>query len=375
MVATRRSRSQRRAGHSSGTDAARASSPQRFISFAAVRWAIVAAIAAVALRRKVPAPGICPVDPAAYHFSQHLDGARSLLRMRAAALKDVCNVSVSRLPEVAPGLATDAVVVDNSAGANCSTLVHLSGVHGVEGYAGSAIQSALMLKFGWGEACPPLGTRAVLIHAVNPFGMAYGRRWNEAGVDLNRNALKLSEPFEGLVDRRRDTEDAYAELSSLLNPTSWSEAKFWWRALLTVARKGFVATKRVLVSGQYSVPGALWYGGTELQKSHKHVLKFLGKVVPCVEINQCIGCTDNSSLSHFSAMTWPRWLRRALRNRHRHAIEQASRRWRGGRRGDSGRTRRKFDFHTGGAAVSSDIPHRRTHGAGTFRSRHADGVG
>ena len=28
-------------------------------------------------------------------------------------------------------------------------------------------------------------------------------------------------------------------------------------------------------------------------------------------------------------------------------IEQASRRWRGSRRGDSGRTRRKFDFHTG----------------------------
>ena len=45
---------------------------------------------------------------------------------------------------------------------------------------------------------------------------------------------------------------------------------------------------------------------------------------------------------HFSAMTRPCWLRRAVRNRHRHAIEQASRRWRGGRRGDSGRTRREF---------------------------------
>ena len=59
----------------------------------------------------------------------------------------------------------------------------------------------------------------------------------------------------------------------------------------------------------------------------------------CVEINQCVGCTDNSSLSHFSAMTRPSWLGRAARNRHRHAIEQASRRWRGGRRDDSARTR------------------------------------
>ena len=52
------------------------------------------------------------------------------------------------------------------------------------------------------------------------------------------------------------------------------------------------------------------------------------------------GAPDNSSLSHFSAMTRPCRLRRAVANRHRHAIEQASRRWRGGRREDSARTRR-----------------------------------
>ena len=64
---------------------------------------------------------------------------------------------------------------------------------------------------------------------------------------------------------------------------------------------------------------------------HFHPL-FGGNIdVPsCVEINQCVGCTDNSSLSHFSAMTRPSWLGRAARNRHRHAIEQTSRRWRGG---------------------------------------------
>ena len=48
-------------------------------------------------------------------------------------------------------------------------------------------------------------------------------------------------------------------------------------------------------------------------------------VSPCVEINQCVGCA---------------------RNRHRHAIEQASRRWRGGRRDDSARTRSKILIST-----------------------------
>ena len=62
--------------------------------------------------------------------------------------------------------------------------------------------------------------------------------------------------------------------------------------------------------------------------------------------NSASGAPDNSSLSHFSVMTLPLRLHRAVRHRHRHAIEQASRRWRGGRRGDSGRTRRKILIST-----------------------------
>ena len=62
---------------------------------------------------------------------------------------------------------------------------------------------------------------------------------------------------------------------------------------------------------------------------------------------------DNSSLSHFSAMTRPSWLGRAVRNRHRHAIEQLSRRWRGGRRDDSARRRRKILISTQAATTAA----------------------
>ena len=56
----------------------------------------------------------------------------------------------------------------------------------------------------------------------------------------------------------------------------------------------------------------------------------------CVEINQCDGCTRQFFTKSFlGEKTRPCWLRRAVRNRHHHAIEQASRRWRGGRRDDS----------------------------------------
>jgi len=59
------------------------------------------------------------------------------------------------------------------------------------------------------------------------------------------------------------------------------------------------------------------------------------------------------STSVSGARRWRgRALRRAVRNRHRHAIKQVSRRWRGGR-GDSGPTHRKFDFHTGRSLTTS----------------------
>ena len=57
-------------------------------------------------------------------------------------------------------------------------------------------------------------------------------------------------------------------------------------------------------------------------------------------------------------MTQPCWLRRAVRNRHRHAIEQAPRRWRGGRRGGSGRTRRKILISTQELAIVEAIAER-----------------
>ena len=79
------------------------------------------------------------------------------------------------------------------------------------------------------------------------------------------------------------------------------------------------------------------------------------------------GAPDNSSLSHFSAMMRPSWLGRAVRNQHRHAIEQVSRRWRRGRRDDSARTRRKI-------VISTQIHAPRKSG-GACRGRRGAHVG
>jgi hypothetical protein len=57
----------------------------------------------------------------------------------------------------------------------------------------------------------------VAIHAVNPFGFAFGRRWNENNVDLNRNALLTQEEWDKV--KSRDANIAgYQDFNSLFNP-------------------------------------------------------------------------------------------------------------------------------------------------------------
>src|SRR5262249_25123266 len=63
--------------------------------------------------------------------------------------------------------------------------LHSSVLHGVEGFAGSAIQLQLL------DDLPKLpgDTALVVVHVLNPYGMSWLRRTNESNVDLNRNFL------------------------------------------------------------------------------------------------------------------------------------------------------------------------------------------
>ena len=92
-----------------------------------------------------------------------------------------------------------------------------SGLHGVQGFFGSAVQLAWLLRVpGW--SAPPR-TGLVMVHALNPFGFAWRRRWNESDVDLNRNFLDDRE-FLQADPNYRESRAAYDRLSAFLNPAS-----------------------------------------------------------------------------------------------------------------------------------------------------------
>jgi predicted deacylase len=73
-------------------------------------------------------------------------------------------------------------------------LVLISGTHGAEGYAGSAVQTDFLAQLTEQQWQPPTNTAILLIHALNPWGMAWLRRCDHDGIDLNRNFIDFSQP-------------------------------------------------------------------------------------------------------------------------------------------------------------------------------------
>jgi len=143
-----------------------------------------------------------------------------------------------------------------------SVLLCVSGVHGAEGFPGSAAQ------IDWIERCgltlasdrdaPDGGLAVWMVHALNPFGFAWLMRLNENNVDLNRNWIDFSV--------RPPDNAGFAEIYTLVRPRA-VDADTLRRVqeglLELVARDGEAAVESTLTKGQYSHPDAMSFGGAK----------------------------------------------------------------------------------------------------------------
>ena len=145
-------------------------------------------------------------------------------------------------------------------------LLHTSGLHGVEAFAGSAVQLAALSQ-------PPALSPAcalVVVHVLNPYGMAWLRRTNENNVDLNRNFL-----MEG--EHSRMASALYARLDTLLSPQSPpARDGFGLRLAGLALRYGPRPLARAIAEGQYRFPRGLFYGGSTLQPEPVAYLDWVG---------------------------------------------------------------------------------------------------
>ena len=137
-------------------------------------------------------------------------------------------------------------------------LVVGSGTHGIEGYPGSAAQTAWLL--GGGPRRLPKKTAMVLFHAHNPWGFAHQARGTEENVDLNRNFVDHARPYPG--------NPGYADVHPIVTPEAWddaTQAALFGRLDALRERIGEKAFSTAFNGGQFSHADGVYFGGQREQ--------------------------------------------------------------------------------------------------------------
>ena len=140
-----------------------------------------------------------------------------------------------------------------------------SGVHGVEGFAGSAVQRMFVKEILSKTKYPNLGI--LFVHGVNPYGFKKKLRVTENNIDLNRN-FALDRSFFDIPN------EGYERLNDFLNPQSPVDSGFLDRLfyyyssakeLIKYSKKDL---RQSIVQGQYKNERGIFFGG---KKPEPHV--------------------------------------------------------------------------------------------------------
>ena len=151
-----------------------------------------------------------------------------------------------------------------------------SGVHGIEGFAGSAIQLMIMEKIL--PNINPDYTSFLFIHSINPFGHKYFRRFTENNIDLNRN-------FDINTNLFSIKNNSYKLIYDFLNPKEKYADKlfenlfFLVKSLNLIKKYNIETLRQSILQGQYEFEKGIFFGGFnfEPQKNllEEYILKKL----------------------------------------------------------------------------------------------------
>jgi hypothetical protein len=175
-------------------------------------------------------------------------------------------------------LAVDSLYLPPKSGRGDRLLVLISGVHGIEGFVGSALQNYFMRENFWDLRDDNLGI--LIIHALNPYGFQQERRVTENNVDLNRNFDDSYKLFQNL-------NPGYQQVRGLLNPVGpagsgfLSRCQFYFSAALAILEHSMDSLRRAVLKGQYEFPEGIYFGGNDFEPQkqwlqHELVLRSAG---------------------------------------------------------------------------------------------------
>jgi len=185
-------------------------------------------------------------------FQSYLDVVRARwpdARLESHALRDDPELSIDWITAEAP--------------APRCLFVLTTGLHGIEGYVGAAMLELFVAEFL--PRLDPQDTGLLLVHAVNPWGMAHHRRCNASHVDLNRNFVAR---WEGLHEANPEYDRVLALLHRPRPLGSWALANlhFIGGVARLMLELGVSRGRNAILAGQYRHVEGFYFGGNGPQE-------------------------------------------------------------------------------------------------------------
>ena len=138
-----------------------------------------------------------------------------------------------------------------------NVLILVSGLHGIEGGVGSAIQSDFVTR----HRRLPADVCVILVHALNPWGFAWASRSDDQGIDVNRNFVDFSKalPASQAADIWHQLEQGKTDILKV----SQDREQF-----------------DLLSEGQYEEASAPYFGGKEPSWSRQIIEQLATQIKP-----------------------------------------------------------------------------------------------
>jgi len=154
-------------------------------------------------------------------------------------------------------------------------LILSSGIHGLEGFAGSAVQLMFMDEFLDTALGKNMGI--LFIHGLNPHGFRHNRRFTENNVDLNRNWDTDKSLFA-------TPNPGYFRFDQLINPKEMVDLEqpgsrfFFIKAVLKMLTNNIEFARQSILQGQYEYQDGLYFGGMDFEPQVYIVRELLERI-------------------------------------------------------------------------------------------------